>query len=188
MFSYPSSIKIEITRAKLLYDITPLQIKIETDKKGLKIHTEPIKIEIDNRDFFSSLGYKTLDEIAQESVNLGKQAVVKAISKYTQQKNAMFGPNAMSIGEIKMKQMLKPIQSMMTYIPKDKPKISWSGGDVDIDYEKDDIEISWIPSKIEFQYIPYDIKYYTDEWKEVPDQINRKLMYLLSGGEESYVD
>jgi hypothetical protein len=59
---------------------------------------------------------------------------------------------------------------MMDFIPEEKPSMRWSGGNVDINYEKDITDITWTPAKVEAKYIPYDINFYIDEWIQVPPE------------------
>lgn len=52
----------------------------------------------------------------------------------------------------------------MTFTPSEKPKMSWSGGQVTVSVEKDQVEVDWEPQSIEFTYIPYSVEFYIDKW------------------------
>ncbi|MDF2685976.1 MAG: hypothetical protein K0S55_1157 [Clostridia bacterium] len=176
MFIYPRSLRIETTRAQLLLNIIPAKMDIKTEKKGLSIKSNPIKLEIDNRSFFDSMGLKSLKELARDNIALGKNAVIEAMQRYADQKNAMSGPNKISIGKIQLLRVQRPIQHMMTFIPSEKPSMDWSGGNVDISYEKDITDITWIPATVEAEYIPYKIKMFIDEWVQVPKEAEKKII------------
>ena len=169
MSIYPKSIRIETTRAQLLLNTIPAKMEINTEKKGFTMKNNPIKLEIDNRSFFDNMGLKSLEDMAQDNIILGKNAVIGIMQKYAQQKKLMSGPNKISIGKIQLMRLQRPIQHMMTFIPKEKPSMSWSGGYIDIKYEKDISHITWTPPKVESEYIPYRIKLFIDEWVEIPE-------------------
>lgn len=170
MFVYPKSLKIESTRAQILLNIVPAKMVVKTEKKGLTMKNNPIRLRIDNESFFESMGLKSLKDLARDNIAIGKNAVIEVMQKYADQKNAMSGPNKMSIGKIQFLRAQRPIQHMMDFIPEEKPSMRWSGGNVDINYEKDITDITWTPAKVEAKYIPYDINFYIDEWIQVPPE------------------
>lgn len=155
-------VKIKTREARLKSETQFATVDIRTQKGGLKIHNNPIKLEINNRDFFDSIGLKSNEKLADENVQKGKQAVMESITKYAQASKIMETPhNKDAIAQIALQRTSKSIDSMLIFIPKDKPKISWSGGDMDISFTPDKVNITWETHQDpEFEYQPYSIKYY----------------------------
>ena len=153
----------EITPAQLLYKSTPAQMQISVERGGMQMESEPMRMEIDNRQFFDSIGIKDNQTHAQENAQAGKEAALDAAGRYARQKNAMMGPDAVSISQIAAPQGKEPVKTEMAFLPEEKPKTSWSGGDVNMQYIKDKVEISWKPHEMEFTYVPYAVDYHVEK-------------------------
>ncbi len=149
----------DITPAQLLYKATPAQMQVSVERGGLQIESEPIQLEIDNRQFFDSIGIKSLKAQAQEKIQKGKDALAEAAGRYTRQKNALMGPDALNIPQITAQQAKKPVKTEMDFLPKEAPQTSFSGGGLNMQFIKDRVEISWKPYDMEFTYVPYSVDY-----------------------------
>lgn len=166
MISYPKSLQYEITRAQLLIKTTPARMHIETEKRGFEITSYPLQMQVDNSAFFESLGFKSIETQAMENIQYSKNAIIKTMERYAMEKNAMLRPNGPTLGQLAAQRMHRTIQSALDFIPKSKPKISWTGGYVDVKYNKDIINISWEPGGVEYEYIPYSVEMKVAEWEE----------------------
>jgi hypothetical protein len=153
----------EITPAQLLYKSAPARMQVSVEHGGLQIESEPMKMQIDNKQFFDSIGLKGIQAQAQESAQTGKQAAQEAAGQYTRQKNAMTGPDAVSISKIVAAQGRKPVKTVLAFLPEEKPKVSWSGGELNMRFIKDKVEISWKPHELEFTYVPYSVDYHLEK-------------------------
>lgn len=152
----------EITPAQLLYKRTPAQMQISVTHEQMQIEHGPLRLELDNKQFFDSINIKGIKSQANDQIQQGKEAVLEAASRYSSEKTAMTGPDAVTMSQMVAQQGRIPTQMQMTFLPAAKPKVSWSGGDVNIQFAKDKVEISWTPHKMEFTYVPYSIKYSTE--------------------------
>jgi hypothetical protein len=169
MYIYPLSLSYDIKKAELRYDIRRAQMDIETTKNGYKMESHPIKIQIDNEDFFNSIGMKTVRQQVFGGIQKGKEAVKKFMERKAGEKNALLSPDKITIAEVygqRQRHVSMPM-SILTFIPAEKPKISWAEGYVDIEYKKDDIDISWDPGSLNFLYIPFSIEFYVDKWAKI---------------------
>lgn len=166
MFVYPDSLRYEITDAQLIINKIPAEIKVETVKNGYSMHNHPIKIQIDNKKFFESLGIKSSDVVLLEAAKRGEEAVYKFMSKRSLDKDAELGPDGMTVAKIAAEHAFPTIESKLDFIPDKKPEISWNDGYVDIEYVKDERHVEYIPARYEFQYIPYSVKIYVDKWSD----------------------
>jgi hypothetical protein len=157
-------LRYAITPAQLLYESTPARMKVSAKRGEMKIEREPLKLTIDNRAFLDEIGIKSHATQAREYAQRGRQAARDAVGRYAREGNMMLGPDAMSPAQIVAARGKATARSELKFIPADKPKLSWSGGDVKIRTERDDIDIEWQPHNLDFRYIPYSIEYYLDKW------------------------
>ncbi|HAN20836.1 MAG: hypothetical protein A2Y15_04855 [Clostridiales bacterium GWF2_36_10] len=173
MFIYRISLQYEITKAQLLIKTTPPEVKVDTEKKGYEMDSHPIKIQIDNKEFLESIGIKSINKVLEEKAEYGKQAVLKSMARYTEDKNAMLGPDGLTVSEIAAQRSFKTISSTLKFIPENQPEISWKDGYVDINYTKDERNVKYIPSQMEFEYIPYSVKFIVKKhMEEVSKTVN----------------
>lgn len=171
MLIYQVSLRYEISKAQLLMRTIPAEVKVETEKNGLRMKSHPIKIQIDNSGFFQSIGIKPVSTVLNDSAAVAKRAVLDYMSRCTNEKNAKLGPNAKTIAEIANSRAGHTVWSRLDFIPKEGPHISWEGGGIDIEYEKDERIVDMTPARIEFEYIPYKVEIYAEKWlKEYPPE------------------
>lgn len=149
----------EITPAQLLYKATPAQMQVSVERGGMQIESEPMRMELDNKQFFDSIGIKNIHTRAQDNAQAGKKAALETAGRYTKQKNAMMGPDAMNISQIVAQQDKGPVKTVLAFLPEAKPKTTWSGGELNMRFIKDKVEISWKPPELEFTYVPYSVDY-----------------------------
>ncbi|MEA4831975.1 hypothetical protein SDC9_130547 [bioreactor metagenome] len=166
MFSYPVSLKFNITRAKALIESKRAEINIRTTKNGYTMESHPIKMNIDNEQFFDSIGIKSNRKQAEEIVQKGKQAVYEFMERKAEEKNALLGPHKMTIAEARSGRFIKNPQLFLEFIPDAKPEISWTEGYNDINYKKDDLDISWNPGSVNIEYVPYSVEISVDRWSD----------------------
>ena len=164
MFSYRVSLKYEISNAELLYEIRSAKMDLKTTKNGYKIKSHPIKDQIDNEEFFNSIGMKTLKRQLYDGVQRGKNAVTEFMKRKAAEKNALLSPDKTTIADVHRQRLISSPMSVLRFIPEEKPKISWTEGYMDIKYEKDDIDISWDTGGVSYEYIPYSIEIYVEKW------------------------
>lgn len=157
-------LQYEITRAQLLYEITPAKMNITVKHGNLKNERDPLKLTIDNKGFFDSIGIKSTATQAREHAQRGRAAAQDAVGRYTREKNAMLGPNAMNPAQLAAAEATAPPKTSVGVVPVEKPKLNWSGGKVTVNAERDQVDIEWEPPSIEFTYIPYSVEFYIDKW------------------------
>ena len=147
---------IETTKAKLLMKTTKTSFDIDVQKNGLQIENHPLKLDIDNRAFFDSLGLKSIDAFAKEYIEAGKQAALKATGRYS--KEAEILSDGGTICDLAYIRTQKSIESMLFFIPEEKPQLSWEDGYTDIKYEPDEFRYNWDTGSVDIQYIPFSVK------------------------------
>jgi len=153
----------EITPAQLMYKSKPAQMQVSVERGGMQMESEPMRMELDNKQFFDSIGIKDIKTQAKENAQAGKEAAVETVGRDTRQKNAMMGPDAVSIFKIVAQQGQEPVKTELAFLPEEKPKTNWSGGEVNMQFIKDKVEISWKPHELEFTYVPYSVDYHLEK-------------------------
>jgi len=152
----------DITPAQLLYKRTSAQMQISVTHGQMQIENDPLRLELDNKQFFDSINIKGIQSLANDQIQQGKQAALEAAARHSREKTAMTGPDAVTMSQLVAQQGRIPTQMQMTFLPAAKPKASWKGGDINVQFSRDRVEISWTPHKMEFTYVPYSVKYHTE--------------------------
>lgn len=152
----------DITPAQLLYKHTPAEMQVAVTHGQMQVEHDPLRLELDNKQFFDSINIKGIQAQASDQVQQGKEAALEAAGRYSREKTAMTGPDAVTMSQLVAQQGRTPTQMQMTFLPSAKPKTSWSGGDVKVQFSKDKVEITWSPHKMEFTYVPYSVKYHAE--------------------------
>ncbi|MEA4921196.1 MAG: DUF6470 family protein [Clostridiaceae bacterium] len=160
---YPASIGIKTVSAQLLYKQIPPVLNIETEKNGYTMESHPIRMELDNEEFFNDIGIKSQACQRRETIAAGKRAVQEFMARQAREKNAMQGPNGLSPAEIAAQPEAMKL-AQLVFIPAHSPKVSWSGGDVDIEYTPDEVVINWTKGDLNFRYVPYQVEISVDKW------------------------
>ncbi len=153
----------DITPAQLIYKRTPPEMQISITHGQMQIENDPLRLELDNKQFFDSINIKSIQSQASDQIQQGKEAALEAAGRYAKEKTAMTGPDAVTMSQLVAQQGQVPVQMQLAFLPAAKPKTSWSGGDVKVQFTKDKIEITWTPHKMEFTYVPYSVKYHTEK-------------------------
>lgn len=122
--------------------------------------SKPIRLEIDNRAFFDSLGLKSLESLAADLVARGKRAADEGTARYCIEGRLLAegGPEAMrNIVQIRTG---KSIETVLAFIPESPPKMSWKDGYTNIEYTPDRLHFEWHIGKVNLNYHPYEISFH----------------------------
>ncbi|MGI5891277.1 MAG: DUF6470 family protein [Bacillota bacterium] len=156
---FPPQIKIHHERARLIQHTIPTSCKITRQRGGYTMQSKPIRMEIDNRAFFDSLGFKSIDALAQDLIAKGKKAVEESTARYGIEGDILAQKGKDAIKEIAHIRNNRSIEKMLVFIPKHPPKFSWKDGYVDIEYTPDRLHFEWQIGKVSFEYQPYSLTF-----------------------------
>lgn len=151
------SMLIDMNNAKLLYKRTPTQQIMKTQKNGLHIENSPARLEIDNRAFFNSIGLKDIGTLSREEALEGNIAIRDAVKEISEEGDMMMGPDGMTIAQIAKMKTQGSKMMRVAVEPIEKPKIHFTKGKLDIQYEPDKLDIRWEIGGINFRYLPYEL-------------------------------
>ena len=157
---YIAQINIKSTKARLLQHSEPPRLTISREKGGLEIESNTIKLDIDNRAFFDSMGLKSNKAFAEEITSRGQKVVLESMGDSAEEADIMAEPhNNDAISEIAVMRTRKSIETMLAFIPEYPPECHWTGGDVDIQYTPDRLNFDWQIKDIQNTYIPYKVEF-----------------------------
>ena len=158
--SVPISVEIIVHRARLDYNTELPKVEVSRNKGGLKMKADPIKINLDNSRMFDSIGLKSIDTVAREfsqkSIKIGYQAIANIVQEGNQLSDAQHYTPAMLAGQ----KSQRSIETILSFLPKEGPDISWTGGTLSINYQADDLDFDWeAASRAAFEFVPGSVEF-----------------------------
>ena len=151
-------VPVSMKRAQLKMDITPPSHALSRERGGFAMKSDPIHCRIDNRDFYDSLGLKSLDTLTGELINHSEKAVLDAEAQSCREGDLLSSPDSGGVAEIARMRIKTSIETMLVFIP-ERPSVSWEGGDLRMHYTPDRLHYEWRLKGVEYQYMPYKLKF-----------------------------
>ena len=157
----PIEIRMKVTNAKLEYARGSAQMEISRDKGGLQIRSQPIRVNIDTFEARSSV-VPTTAQLIRKNAQAGTQASYQATAVLSREGRMMMEAK---IGENVIAQLARettlpdPAQLNIQFLPNAPADISWTGGELDIQYEMDKLNFDWRMEQMEFTFVPGDIEF-----------------------------
>lgn len=180
--SVPIQLRFESKKAELRIQSPKPQLKIVRKVNGLKIKTEPARINISNSGLRRSiLSMKPTLALMKEYAGKAVSAAREAVGNIVEQGNAMAAPNV-KIADIAADRFIPVIETALSFIPDGGPEITVSEGQLDISYTPDELEFIWDIQRPSIEYVPYELKIHIVKYPEVIvehiheryNQLNRK--------------
>jgi len=159
--STPIDVEITINNARLSNQKQTLpKVDISRQSGGLKIEAEPIKINIDTFEMRKSIGLKSNATLIEDFANEGMKISYQAIARIADEGDSLADPQGMTPAQIAASKMSRSIETVMAFLPKDGPDISWDGGKLNIHYQMDKINMDWdTNSHVSFEFIPGKVEF-----------------------------
>ncbi|WP_274952862.1 DUF6470 family protein [Angelakisella massiliensis] len=157
----PIEIRMKVTNAKLEYARGSAQMEISRDKGGLQIRSQPIRVNIDTFEARSSV-VPTTAQLIRKNAQAGTQASYQATAVLSREGRMMMEAK---IGENVIAQLARettlpdPAQLNIQFLPNAPADISWTGGELDIQFEMDKLNFDWRMEQMEFTFVPGDIEF-----------------------------
>lgn len=157
----PIEIRMKVTDAKLEYARGSAQMEISRDKGGLQIRSQPIRVNIDTFEARSSV-VPTTAQLIRKNAQAGTQASYQATAVLSREGRMMMEAK---IGENVIAQLARettlpdPAQLNIQFLPNAPADISWTGGELDIQFEMDKLNFDWRMEQMEFTFVPGDIEF-----------------------------
>lgn len=136
------------------------KLSMSREKGGFKITSEPIKVNIDTYESMKSAGIMSPLDRTFEAKQKGIQIAYEATARYVADGNALADtPQSQNpIPEIAKNYFNRNIETMLSFIPSQKPNITWKDGTLNIQYEMDEYDIDWESARPSFEFVPPTIE------------------------------
>lgn len=166
----PIEIEMKVTNAKLEYARGTAQMEVTRDQRGLRIQSQPIRVNIDTFEARSSVT-PTTPQLIQQQAQLGVQGAYQATAVLAQEGRMMMEAQIHQdvIPQLaRQSTMGEPTNVNIDFLPSAAPDISWEGGEKSIRYEMDKLNFDWRMDQMQFTFVPGDIEF---TMKQRPDVI-----------------
>lgn len=158
--SVPINIEVNVTRAELKVNQSAPKAHINQGAGTLQIEAEPIKVQIDNTAARESLGYgfKNIDTFARDEAQKGVKVAYQAIANIVNEGDALCDFEA-TPASIAHQKATRTLETVMEFLPKESPDISWTGNTLNINYQAKDLNIDWETNmKPQLEFVPGSIE------------------------------
>lgn len=155
----PIKFEMKVNSARLEYNNPQAQMEISRDSGGLRIQSDPIKIDIDSFECYNSVN-PSLKTSISDAADKGKMAAYEATAAYAREGklflNAKIGEDV--IGKIAAAETEVNTNVGITFIPTASPDITWSDPEITIQYELDKLNFDWKVNSGNYEFIPGNIE------------------------------
>lgn len=158
----PEPMKVVQQKAQLSITSERPKMDIETIKNGLTMKTSPVRLLIRNRAFFDSIGLKSMELVAKETVQSAESAVLEYMGKCTREGRSMVGPDGVTIAQLARSELTEDKSKTVALMPCVKPDIDWIPASVEFRFKPDKIDIRWDIGGVKLSYIPYSLQFFMD--------------------------
>lgn len=157
----PIEIQMKVTDARLEYARGTARMEITRNQGGLQIRSEPIQVNIDTFEARNTIVPTTVRSIEQ-SAQSGRQAAYQATATISREGRMMM--EAKVDGEVipnlaRQAMLERPANLNIQFLPSVGPEISWSGGELSVQYEMDKLNFDWRMEQMQFTFVPGDIEF-----------------------------
>ena len=157
----PIEIQMKVTDARLEYARGTANLEISRDKGGLQIRIQPIQVNIDTFEARNSIVPTTMRSIGQKAQQ-GRQAAYEATASISREGRMMMEAtvDGQVIPNLARQAVLeRPANLNIQFLPSTGPEISWSGGELSVQYEMDKLNFDWRMEQMQFTFVPGDIEF-----------------------------
>lgn len=184
----PIQFEMKINNAKLEYRSENTKLQISKDNNGgLKIKSDPIKLDIDSFECFNSVNPTARTSI-KNAAEKGKLAAYEATAAYAKDGqlflNAKIGQDV--IGEIAASQMDVNTNVNIKFIPTSEPELNWSKPELNIKYELEKLNFDWKVQNGNFEFIPGNIEISITQEPDIVIEYLGNPIYIPPSSEPGY--
>ncbi len=187
--SVPINIEVNVTRAELKQDTSGPKVQINRDPGMMRIEAEPIKVNIDNSAARESLGYghKNIDTFAKDEAQKGVRIAYEAIATIVNEGDAMAAGEA-TPASIAASKASRTMETVMEFLPKEGPDITWSGNTLNINYHADPLSMDWDVSTTgpAFEFVPGSIEFVVNQLPKVEIEYTGEPIYFPRSAAPGY--
>ncbi len=136
------------------------KLSMKYNKGGYKIESEPIKVNIDSYESMKSAGIMSPLDTTFDAKDKGIRIAYQAAARYADEGDTLANihPSANPIPALAKNYFNRDIETMLSFIPSQKPNITWDKGMLNIQYDMDEYDIDWEKARPSFEFIPPTIE------------------------------
>ncbi|MDD3395448.1 MAG: hypothetical protein EOM28_11715 [Clostridia bacterium] len=186
--SVPLQLEMKVNNARYEYHNSNAQLEITRDEGGLKIKSDPIKLDIDSFECYNSVNPTTRTSI-KDAAEQGKLAAYEATATYAQEGklflNAKIGEDV--IDQIVTSKMEVSTNVGIAFTPTARPELNWSDPEMTIQYELDKLSFDWKVMNGNFEFIPGNIEISITQQPDVVIEYIGSPIYVPPSADPEYV-
>lgn len=183
----PGLIGLSTHNARLIYDSPKPGVDISRQQGGLEINSDFIKVHIDSSKMRESIGLISNKTLTQNFADKGEKLYQQGVSKTVNEGNSLADPHGMKIPDIAAVSNKKSVETVLAFLPKDRPEISWSGGDISINYETDKLNMEWdTQTWMNFDYVQGKVEVGIIQKPRVDVEYIGGPLYIPPSGDPNY--
>lgn len=186
--SVPINIEVNITKAELKQSTEAPTVQINKNPGGMQIKADPIKVQIDNTAVRESLGYghKNIDTFAKDEANKGISVAYQAIATIVNEGDSLSRMET-TPPEIAASKAARTLDTVMDFLPKGSPDISWTGNTLSINYQADQLEMDWdVQPKANLEFVPGSIEFIVNQLPKVEIEYTGEPIYFPRSAAPGY--
>ena len=184
----PINIEVNVTRAELKQDSTAPMVHIDRQPGSMQIKAEPIKVQIDNTAARESLGYghKNIDTFAKDEAEKGIKVAYQAIANIVNEGDALASFEA-TPASIAASKASRTLETVMEFLPKESPDISWTGNTLSINYQADTLSMDWEANmRPKMEFVPGSIEFVVNQLPKVEIEYVGDPIYFPKSADPNY--
>jgi hypothetical protein len=176
------------------YDITSPRASwdVNITKSEMSVRNDPIKVRIDRRDMYASMGIYMPDNFRQKTESEGRQVVLETIGEIVDDWRTIGESQSTNIvADIAVKNSLDryfgTVELRDAWIPEVKPNITWEGGSsTKVDFTPFRMDISWQTNvRPNIQYHRGSNEISVSQWNRVQIEYTGTAEDILKLGKEN---
>jgi len=184
----PFAFEMKVNNARLEYKNSNAQLELTRDSGGLKIKSDPIKLDIDSFECFNSIN-PSLKTSIKDAAEKGKTAAYEATAAYAREGklflNAKIGEDV--IGKIVESKMDVNTNVGLAFTPTARPELNWSDPEITMEYEIDKLNFDWKVMNGNFEFIPGNIEISITQRPDVVIEYVGGPLYVPPSADPEYV-
>lgn len=185
----PINVEITVNRARLDYNNHLPKVKVTRDRGGLQIEAEPIKLHLDGQRMRDSLNMKKSADVTKDFADKGMKVSYQAIATIVQDGNKLVSPQGISPAEIASQKVQRSIETILEFLPKEGPEMSWTGGTLKVNYQADKMNFDWdLKQQAAFNFIPGSIEFRVTQYPDVKIEYVGGPIYVPPSADPNYVE
>jgi hypothetical protein len=186
--SVPLKFELKVNNARLEYNNSNAQVEITRDAGGLKIKSDPIKLDIDSFECYNCIN-PTVRTSIQDAAEKGKTAAYEATATYAREGklflNAKIGEDV--VGQIAASKTDVTTNVGIAFTPTARPELNWSEPEITMEYELDKLNFDWKVMNGNFQFVPGNIEFSITQHPDVVIEYIGGPIYVPPSADPEYV-